>query len=263
MTISPIPRIILLTHRTKQIPASVIATIESLYPEFTILFFDNHDCKVFLETYFSAQHAKFFTRLLLGPIKADFWRLCALYYYGGYYFDIDLVPLVNVESIIESIICTASGSRNVSFATCIAADNASIFQAFVASVPRHPVLATCIQMFIDKSKRLSSRMYSKRFNLPLYWQWSGTKDMYIALCERMQVPALVPGYTDAHDGVLLLQELKQNNDYFVLYKDMSSETTPETTEMIPSSSDGVLVQVFQSRNSLYNELTCSFHPTVE
>jgi hypothetical protein len=63
--------------------------------------------------------------------------------------------------------------------------------------------------------------------------------------------------------VLLLQELKQNNDYFVLYKDMSSETTPETTEMIPSSSDGVLVQVFQSRNSLYNELTCSFHPTVE
>ena len=33
--------------------------------------------------------------------KADLWRLCKLYVYGGIYADIDLVPYLSIDSIMN------------------------------------------------------------------------------------------------------------------------------------------------------------------
>ena len=82
-----------------------------LNPEFEVKLYDNVACENFLTTEFSPLHCEVFQYIKDGPIKADFWRVCVLYKYGGYYVDADVEPLVPIREFIDEeadfVICTS------------------------------------------------------------------------------------------------------------------------------------------------------------
>lgn len=155
-----IPKIIYMTYKNSDVPQKVFDNWKRLSPEYEIKFFDDDACMEFLEEHFGQSYASYFKEIPYGPIKSDFWRLCALYITGGVYSDIDIFPQVPLSSYI----------RGVSFFSSIARDGGSIFQAVVATAPRSPIIAKCIE-----------KLYDKRGKDMGYWDMSGTQDMFRVL----------------------------------------------------------------------------------
>lgn len=86
-----IPRHVFLTWKSKDFPPLMKASVEALKsqnPKFKFSFFDNDDCERFLSEHYPKEVLLAFRRLIPGAYKADLWRLCVLYKYGGIYLDI-------------------------------------------------------------------------------------------------------------------------------------------------------------------------------
>ena len=133
-----IPKTIYMTYKYKP-PLHVFKKWEILNPDYTINFNLDVDCIQFLKQEFSDDIANLFINIKEGMYKADLWRLCILYMYGGVYADIDLVPYVSIDNIIED---------NYNFYSCLSADKKSIFQALIITEPRNPLLLQFIMSFI-------------------------------------------------------------------------------------------------------------------
>jgi len=77
-------------------------------PEFKINIYDNKDCRIMIEKYFSASVLEAFDRLIPNAFKADLWRLCVCYLFGGIYMDIKfgcindfkMINLTNKENFV-------------------------------------------------------------------------------------------------------------------------------------------------------------------
>jgi mannosyltransferase OCH1-like enzyme len=149
-----IPKIIHLTYKTKDIPPSVIKKFKDVYPNYEIKIYDNNDCIDFLSKEFSQEYVDIFNFIKDGPIKADFWRVCILYKYGGIYSDIDIIPNINVEEILLP---------DTTFLTCLSAFNNLINPHFIVSIPKHKVLKICIDKYLEFYR--NKKKYS-------YWDWS-------------------------------------------------------------------------------------------
>ena len=59
-------------------------------PNFTHYLYDDSDCRAFLAKYFKPLVLKAYDKLIPGAFKADLWRYCIMYIYGGIYMDIKL-----------------------------------------------------------------------------------------------------------------------------------------------------------------------------
>ena len=75
-----------------------------LNPEWRIWLFDNKLCREFLYKYYGDIAIKVFDYIKSGPIKADFWRCCILYKFGGLYVDSDIEPIIILYFDVASII---------------------------------------------------------------------------------------------------------------------------------------------------------------
>jgi hypothetical protein len=123
----------------KPIPPLVLDRWKALNPEYRIDFSLDADCIAFLTRYFGPYFANLFVQIPRGMYKADLWRLCKLYISGGVYADVDLVPYVSIDSLLN-------GST---FQTCMALDNTSVFQAFmIVTKPRHPLVLQFLISFL-------------------------------------------------------------------------------------------------------------------
>ena len=88
-----IPKVIYICYKTKNIPEYIIPNWKKLNPDYKIKLYDNQDCIDFLEKEFGSEYVDTFNYIKDGPIKADFWRCCIIYKYGGIYADIDIKPV--------------------------------------------------------------------------------------------------------------------------------------------------------------------------
>lgn len=110
--------------------ANVHRTIQ-LHPQLTPWFLDDAAC-VEIINFINIEKevlSKAFREERNGSYKGDICRGAMLYWYGGYYFDVDIYPIRNLQNY-------ASGKT---FMSCISQGD-DIFQAFVAATPRHPVI---------------------------------------------------------------------------------------------------------------------------
>ena len=71
-----------------------------LNPDYEIKLYDDNLCNEFLKNEFSQLHSDIFNYIKDGPIKADFWRVCIVYKYGGLYVDADIEPLLHLKDYI-------------------------------------------------------------------------------------------------------------------------------------------------------------------
>lgn len=130
-----IPRTLILTWKDlKEIPEKVMGQWHDHNPDFRVDMYDDKRIVDFLKQEYNETYVKFFDDIKLGRHKADFFRYCYLYKRGGIYADIDLVPMATFDSFIHS---------DTQFFTVRTGDE-SIFQAYLASVPYHPIMRLAI-----------------------------------------------------------------------------------------------------------------------
>ena len=130
---------------------------KNMNPDFEIKLYDNDMCENFLLNEYGEIYRDIYIFLKDGPIKADFWRICILYKFGGVYSDIDNIPLLSINTFIED---------NVDFVTCSSywdAENLNFNPNFIISDKQNIILKNVIEWYVNNYK--NNKPYD-------YWRWS-------------------------------------------------------------------------------------------
>lgn len=137
------PRIIHQSYKSKKGIEEHLNKIKNewlkLNTNYKYKFYDDIDCIDFFDMYFDEYFVDIFKSIPQGAIKCDFWRLCILYIFGGTYADIDFVPYKSIESIV--------GDNN--FVGVVDMSHKVMFNAFIHSNPRNPILLDSILRFLE------------------------------------------------------------------------------------------------------------------
>lgn len=98
-----IPKIIIQTWKTKNIPEKYkedYNSIRKYNPDFQFLFFSDNDIIYFLENNYP-KYYKSYKKLPLKIQKIDYFKYIAIYHYGGFYFDLDMVGLYPLNELLD------------------------------------------------------------------------------------------------------------------------------------------------------------------
>ena len=194
-----IPKRIYLTYKNNNVPNKVFKRWEELNKDYEIKFYNDEQCYRFIKINFGQEYADYFSQINIGPYKADFWRLCILYIYGGIYSDIDIIPHVSIQKIIEdSDLCT-----------CLAMNKKSIFQAFISCTPKNDLIKSCLDSFYEKK---NDKDFLKNLK-----NCAPTYDMFNVFCKYLNKKKIKPNkcYYTRNQKIKILQET--GNDYFNAY----------------------------------------------
>lgn len=162
-----IPKTIYFCYKTLDAMKTYTDNWQKLNPEYDIRSYDNQMCEQFLLDEFGVLHKDIFNFLRDGPIKADFWRICILYKYGGIYSDIDNQPLLPIRDFLEP---------TVDFATCSSywdEMGMKFNPNFIVSTKGNVILEQCIAWYINNYK--NNKPYD-------YWKWSIMQTFTDILC---------------------------------------------------------------------------------
>ena len=99
-----IPARIIQTGKSRDLPLlakAAVANLKSLNPDFEYLFFDDADVSTFIDQKFP-QYRQAFDAFQFNIQRYDFFRYLAVYHYGGFYFDLDVLLASGVEELLTS-----------------------------------------------------------------------------------------------------------------------------------------------------------------
>jgi mannosyltransferase OCH1-like enzyme len=86
-----IPKNIFQTWQDKKLPKKMTECVNSITkcnPEFHHYLYDDAECYEFIKTHYDSDVLYAYDSLIPGAYKADLWRCCVLFKYGGVYLDI-------------------------------------------------------------------------------------------------------------------------------------------------------------------------------
>lgn len=132
-----IPKRIFQTWKTKNLSPELQANVDRLKsknPTYEYTLFDDDDCRKYLLDNFGERYVRAFDELNSGAFKADLWRYAILYKEGGVYIDMDMELLVPLDDIIQGELVSIADRKKSDLVP------SAVYQAFIASVPNHPVL---------------------------------------------------------------------------------------------------------------------------
>lgn len=152
-----IPKEIYLCYKDLNILEKYANKWKELNPEYNLNLYDNKMCEEFLLKNYGDKYCNIFKYIQDGPIKADFWRVCILYKYGGVYADADIEPLIPIKEFLEENIC---------FLTCLSMHRNELNPHLIISEPRNEIIKKMINMYL---------FYYENNLKYTYWNWSITK----------------------------------------------------------------------------------------
>lgn len=172
-----IPRTIIQTSGQRNINNQLllhsIFTFQELNPEYEYIFFNNQECRQFIQTYYDQEILSFYDYLHPGAFKADFFRYCYMYQFGGCYFDCKQLlrkPLHQFIQQDDSLILCQDNHKN------------GLFNAFLCAKPKHPLFLHAIQKIIYKIKQFDSiygsMMKSEYERVPVILSLTGPSLLY-------------------------------------------------------------------------------------
>lgn len=143
-----IPKKIFQTWFTKDLPRKMKECVDDLkrkHLDFEYLFFDDDECREFIQTNFDEEILYAFDTLIPGAFKADLWRYCVLYIHGGVYLDIKyntcasftLHPFLDKEYYVRDL--PTFGLNGV-------------YNAFMVCTPGNPMLLQAIHQVVENVK---------------------------------------------------------------------------------------------------------------
>lgn len=138
-----IPKNIFQTHksiayiRSKPTIFNAVRSWTRYSSEFNYHFFSDEQCEIFMRDKIGGIVYDAYKRLPMAVMKADLWRYCIIYYYGGIYADTDTVCMVNPNIFLN----------NEALLVCSPEQNCPYFcQWTFAAPPRSPILLKIINM---------------------------------------------------------------------------------------------------------------------
>jgi mannosyltransferase OCH1-like enzyme len=81
--------------------------------DFKHFLYSNKDCDDFIKNHFERKVYEAYSRLPMGVMKADLWRYCIIYKYGGIYADVDTFCINNPKLFINDSLLTVAPENNV------------------------------------------------------------------------------------------------------------------------------------------------------
>ncbi len=209
-----IPKVIYLSYKTKNIPEYIIPNIKKIYPDYEVKLYDDNDCKDFLLLNYGQLYVDIFNFLKDGPIKADFWRICILYKYGGVYFDLDLEHFINLNKIIDDDTDFVTIQTHCRY-TCFLKDDLN--PAIIITKENNKILKQCIDRYIEK--------YNNK-DIYQYWDYSIVVIMTKILKNTISIKSNKSGvYYDKENNKyqILLERVpvfKNINNAYIQYNDI-------------------------------------------
>jgi mannosyltransferase OCH1-like enzyme len=131
-----IPLNIFQTWHTLDLPENMrkaVNTLKTQNSEFTHYLYDDNMCREFIKNNFSNDVLYAYDKLKPGAYKADLWRYCVLYIYGGIYLDIKMVPENNFKLI--NLTCKEFYPKDIVYNNVY-----GIWQGLLVSLPNNDVL---------------------------------------------------------------------------------------------------------------------------
>jgi mannosyltransferase OCH1-like enzyme len=99
-----IPKIIIQTYKSEDGLSNdirkFIKNIKRLNPDFTYMYFDDKDIEIFIKDKFP-EYVNKFNSFKYTIQKIDFFRYLAIYYYGGFYFDVDIELYKKLDDLLN------------------------------------------------------------------------------------------------------------------------------------------------------------------
>ncbi len=143
-----IPLNIFQTWNTDKLPHKMYNNIKLLQeqnPEFNYYLYTDEMCHEFIKNNFSSDVLTAFDKLKPGAYKADLWRLCILYKFGGIYLDIKYSCVTNFKLLSLT-------NKNYFVRDRLIENEYGIYNALICSTPNNPILIQCINKIVENTK---------------------------------------------------------------------------------------------------------------
>ena len=163
-----IPKIIYSTWKSKTNLGNFTESVESIKKHnknFKYIIYDDEDCNIFVKNHYP-EYYKYYTKLELPVQKADLWRYLIIYYYGGWYCDMDIYSYKSFETI-EIPLKYELINENEDLMIVeqefpaplkpLPYNNIQYAQYWFGATPRHPVLLKIINKVIDNIKNMKCK----------------------------------------------------------------------------------------------------------
>jgi mannosyltransferase OCH1-like enzyme len=141
-----IPKNIFQTHKSKEYILkktkilNAVITWKKLQPEYNYFFYSDKDCNTFMRDKMGGSIYEAYCRLPLAVMKADLWRYCVIYYYGGIYADTDTICLLKPQFFINDSLLTVSPEIGTNY-----------FCQWTFSAPKDsPILKSIIDLSVER-----------------------------------------------------------------------------------------------------------------
>ena len=182
-----------------KIPNFIIDKWKILNPEFTIKFFDDEQIINFLKKEYNNNYVVFFNNIKFGRYKSDFFRYCYLYKYGGYYFDIDIEPILPINNIVDT---------KANYITMLSNYvKGHITQSILIVKKNNPIIKMCINDMLYYGSNIG-------IDPPDKYPFTGhpTKCMYDNMVKYTEHEELLEGTIETKNQYIVLgREYKYNN----------------------------------------------------
>lgn len=137
-----VPNIIFRTHaqltaRSDMVKYACKSWVD-LNPTFNIIWYTDDDCNRWMKANMPTGINAAYDLLVPGAYKADLWRLCILYKYGGVYVDAFARPFLPIKKLIHA-----------PFVSVLDAGGVGVHNGLIISQPRHPFLKQAIDDIIS------------------------------------------------------------------------------------------------------------------
>ena len=143
--INYIPKVVYMTyHDIESIPEYVFNNIHNYCSGYEVRIYNDQKCRDFLYNYYGPRAVSIFDNLSVGAHKADFWRYCIIYLFGGYYFDIKVDFKKHIDDIFNS-----KENKTWYSVMCYKGVKDCIFNGIIVSPAYNPVLWKCILYFFN------------------------------------------------------------------------------------------------------------------
>jgi mannosyltransferase OCH1-like enzyme len=118
-------------------------------PEFKHHLYDDQECRDFIKEHYDATILQAYDALIPGAYRADLWRYCILYKWGGMYLDIKykcangfkLIALTEKEYFVNDWNPKTRGEN-----ICL---DGGIYNAFMICKPNNPIMKKCIDRVVQ------------------------------------------------------------------------------------------------------------------
>lgn len=143
-----IPKIIHQTFESLVVPKPLAQCAQqwrNLNPDYTWWYWTARDRRNLIRDHFEPIVLQTYDTLYPGAFKADLWRCCAVYQYGGVYADIKLFPLVPLASMLtpQTDLLLTLDYRTYGFIERF------WYNAFFACPPHHPLVKGVIDRIVE------------------------------------------------------------------------------------------------------------------